>query len=73
MGKLAKRYTDQEFATLSVCIWPYEKWTSAERKAWAADDCFGFRQFSAANITPIEFYWPKPSPAIHTPKTKPAA
>jgi hypothetical protein len=34
MAKLPKRYTDQEFESLSACIKPYEKWTIAERKVW---------------------------------------
>lgn len=31
MSKLPTRYTEQEFATLSAYIKPYEKWTIAER------------------------------------------
>jgi hypothetical protein len=74
MGKqLTRRYTAEDFKRLSELIRPYEQWTSAERKAWVADDCYGFRQFIAANVTPIEHFWPQSSPAIHTPKTKPAA
>jgi hypothetical protein len=58
MGKLQRRYSAQEFETLSACIKPYERWTAAERRAWAID-CYGFRQFTASNITPIEHYWPQ--------------
>jgi hypothetical protein len=72
MGKLQRRYTEQEFATLAMCIKPYERWTAAERKAWAVE-CCGFRQFAAPNITPIEFYWPKPLTTYCGPQQKPAA
>lgn len=58
MSKLPRRYNDLEFANLVVCIKPYERWTATERRAWAAD-CYGFRHFTAANITPIEHYRPK--------------
>ena len=45
MSKLPRRYSDREFATLVVCIKPYERWTAAERRAWAID-CYGFRHFA---------------------------
>ena len=71
MGKLTRRYTKSELEILSECIKPYEQWTATERKAWAVE-CCGFRQFAAKNITPIEFYWPKPCEA-YTSQHKPAA
>jgi hypothetical protein len=57
VSKLQRRYSKQEFEILSACIKPYGQWTAAERKSWAAT-CYGFRQFAAPNITPIEHYWP---------------
>ena len=66
MSKLPRRYSDREFATLVVCIKPYERWTAAERRAWAID-CYGFRHFAAANVTPLEHYWPKASGNSHVP------
>ena len=57
IGKLQRRYDEQELMILSACIKPYERWTVAERKAWAVK-CYGFRQFAAPNITPIERYRP---------------
>ncbi len=59
MAKLPRRYTEHELATLKVCIKPYERWTVGERKLWAIE-CYGFRHFAAANITPLEHYRRKP-------------
>jgi hypothetical protein len=58
VGKLKRRYSKEEFAILSACIKPYERWTIAERKSWART-CYGFRQFAAPNITSIEHYRPE--------------
>ena len=59
LSKLQRRYSKAEFAILSECIKPYERWTVAERKSWARLG-YGFRQFAAKNITPIEHYRPQP-------------
>jgi hypothetical protein len=59
VDKLKRRYSAEEFAVLSATIKVYERWTSAERKAWART-CYGFRRFAASNVTPIEHYQPQP-------------
>ena len=57
MRRLPRRYDDQEFAILSACIKPWERWTVTERKAWTTPR-HGFRQFASPNVTPIEHYQP---------------
>jgi hypothetical protein len=59
VSRLQRRYSAQEYEILSECIKRYERWTAAERRAWART-CYGFRRFEAANITPIELYRPQP-------------
>jgi hypothetical protein len=72
MAKLTLRYTPRELAILLACIKPYERWTALERKRWEQEQT-GFRHFTAANITPIEHYMPKPSVTHSEPHRKPAA